>query len=76
MTALVQVALAEDIASAEEIRSILNDAGIVSELAPAVEHHPSAVDDAPQKVLVPEDALEAAQHAIEAMTEPDDIAVD
>jgi hypothetical protein len=76
MTALVQVALAEDIASAEEIRSILDDAGIASELEPAVEHHPSAVDDAPQKVLVPEDALEAAQHAIEALTEPDDLAVD
>ena len=76
MTALVQVALAEDIASAEEIRSILDDAGIASELEPAVEHHPSSVDDAPQKVLVPEDALEAAQHAIEALTEPDDIAVD
>jgi hypothetical protein len=76
MTALVQVALAEDIASAEEIRSILDDAGIASELEPAVEHHPSSVDDAPQKVLVPEHALEAAQHAIEALTEPDDIAVD
>ena len=76
MTALVQVALAEDIASAEEIRSILNDAGIASELEPAVEHHPRSVDDAPQKVLVPEDALEAAQHAIEALSEPDDIAVD
>jgi hypothetical protein len=76
MTAFVQVALAEDIASAEEIRSILDDAGIASELEPAVEHHPSSVDDAPQKVLVPEHALEAAQHAIEALTEPDDIAVD
>jgi hypothetical protein len=76
MTALVQVALAEDIASAEEIRSILDDAGIASELEPAVEHHPSSVDDAPQKILVSEHALEAAQHAIEALTEPDDIAVD
>ena len=27
----------------------------------------------PQKVLVPEDSLEAAQHAIEALTEPEDI---
>ena len=76
MTALVQVALAEDIASAEEIRSILHDAGIASELEPAVDHHPSAVDDAPQKILVPEHDLEAAQHAIESLTEPDDIAVD
>jgi len=29
--------------------------------------------DAPQKVLVPEAALEAAQHAIEAMTDPDEL---
>jgi hypothetical protein len=41
-----------------------------------VEHHPRQLDDAPQKVLVPEDALEDAQHAIEAMGEPDDIVED
>jgi hypothetical protein len=76
MTALVQVALAEDITEAEEIRSILDSAGIASELEPAVEHHPREVDDTPQKVLVPEDAVEAALHAIESMTEPDDLAVD
>lgn len=76
MTALVQVALAEDITEAEEIREILRNAGIESELEPAVEHHPREVDDTPQKVLVDEHELEAAQHAIEALTEPDDIAVD
>jgi len=27
----------------------------------------------PQKVMVPEDSVEAAQHAIEALTEPGDI---
>jgi hypothetical protein len=65
----VQVALAEDIAEAEEIQAILEAAGIVSTLEPAVEHHPSAIEDAPLKVLVEESSLEEAQHAIEAMTD-------
>jgi hypothetical protein len=41
-----------------------------------VEHHPRQLDDAPQKVLVSEDALEDAQHAVEAMGEPDDLIED
>jgi hypothetical protein len=65
----VQVALAEDIAEAEEIQAILEAAGIDSVLETAVEHHPSATEDAPQKILVDESSLEAAQHAIEAMTD-------
>ena len=69
MSDKVQVALAEDIAEAEEIQAILGAAGIVSTLEPAVEHHPSAIEDAPLKVLVDESALEEAQHAIEAMTD-------
>jgi hypothetical protein len=76
MTQLVQVALAEDIAEAEELQTILNQAGIASELEAAVEHHPRATEDAPQKVLVEEDSLEAAQHAIEALTDPDDLVSD
>jgi hypothetical protein len=76
MTALVQVALAEDITEAEEIRDILRSAGIESELEAAVDHHPREVDDTPQKILVPEDSLEAAQHAIEALSEPDELPVD
>jgi len=68
---LVQVALAEDIADAEEIQAILDAAGIDSTLETAVEHHPSATENAPQKVLVAESSLEAAQHAIEAMTDAD-----
>jgi hypothetical protein len=76
MTAMVQVALAEGVSEAEEIQTILTSAGIDSALEPAVEHHPASIEDTPQKVLVPEDALEAAQHAIEAMTEPDDLAAD
>jgi hypothetical protein len=70
---MVQVVLAEDVTEAEEIQSILREAGIDSELETAVEHHPRATEDAPQKVLVPENALEAAQHAIEAMTDPDEL---
>jgi hypothetical protein len=70
---MVQLAVAEDIGEAEELQAILTAVGIDSELEVAVEHHPSAIENAPQKVLVPESSLEAAQEAIEAMTEPDDI---
>ena len=73
---MVQVALAEDIAEAEEIQSILTSAGIDSQLEAAVEHHPRATEDAPQKVLVPESSLEAALHAIESMTDPDELVSD
>jgi hypothetical protein len=76
MTRLVQVALAEDVTEAEEIQAILEAAGITSELETAIEHHPRATEDAPQKVLVDESNLEAAQHAIEAMTDPDEIVSD
>ena len=76
MTGMVQVALAEDVTEAEEIRSILQSAGIDSELEPAVDHHPRETEDTPQKVLVPEDSLEAAQHAIEALTDPDELVSD
>lgn len=69
MTSMVQVALAEDVAEAEEIQAILEAAGITSQLETAVDHHP---EDAPQKVLVPEESLEAAREAIEEMTDSDD----
>ena len=74
MSALVQVALAESVAEAEEIQEILRAAGIDAELETAVEHHPSAVEDAPQKVLVAEGDLDAARDAIESLTEPDELA--
>src|SRR5262249_19277658 len=76
MTRMVQVALAEDVADAEEIQDILRAAGIDSHLETAVEHHPQETEDAPQKGLVPEDALEAGQHAIESMTDPDELVSD
>ena len=70
---MVQVTVANDIAEAEEIRTILVQAGIDSQVEAAVERHPAQTEDAPQKVLVPESELEAAQNAIEALTEPDEL---
>jgi hypothetical protein len=72
MSSLVQVALAETVAEAEELEAMLREAGIEVALESAVEHHPREVDDTPVKVLVPEDQLEAARDAIESMTEPED----
>lgn len=67
MTHMVQVAVAGDVAEGEEIQTILTSAGIDSELRPPE-------DDADAlSVYVPEASVEAAQDAIEAMTEPDDL---
>ncbi len=76
MNEYVQVALAEDVTEAEEVQALLQAAGIDSQLETAVEHHPRETEDAPQKVLVPESQLEAAQHAIESLTDPDDLIAD
>ncbi len=66
MARMVQVAVAGDVTEAEELQEILRNAGIDSELdAPG--------PDDPLTVLVPEDSLEAAQDAIEALSEPDDL---
>ena len=70
---MVQVVVARDLTEAEEIQTILRSAGIPSELEVAVEQHPTQLDDTPQKVLVPESSLEDAQHAIEAMSDPDEL---
>jgi hypothetical protein len=66
MTRMVQVAVAGDVAEGEEIQSILTSAGIDSELQ-------TEGEDDPLTVVVPESSLEAAQDAIEALTEPDDL---
>lgn len=66
MSGKVQVAVAGDVAEAEEMQEILTKAGIESTLEQAPE------DDA-VNVLVPEGELEAAQEAIEALTEPDEL---
>ena len=51
---------------AEMLRELLQSAGIDSEVG-------TEGEDDPLTVLVPEDSLEAAQDAIEALTEPDDL---
>jgi hypothetical protein len=65
MTELVRVAVAGDVAEAEEIEGILRAAGIEAQLGDG--------EDDSVTVSVPEDSVEQAQDAIEAMTEPDDI---
>ena len=66
MSRMVQLAVAGDVTEAEEIRTILASAGIDSELA-------ADDEDDGLTVLVPESSLEAAQDAIEALTEPDEL---
>jgi hypothetical protein len=63
---MVQVAIAGDAAEAEQLRELLQNAGIDSQIG-------AESDDDPLTVLVPEDSLEAAQDAIEALSEPDDL---
>jgi hypothetical protein len=70
---MVQVAVAADLTEAEELQSMLQSAGIACEVEQAVEHHPTELEDAPQRVLVPEGQLEEAQNAIEALSDPEDI---
>ena len=65
MTGMVQVAVAGDVAEAEEIQEILRSAGIAAEIADGEEDSVT--------VSVPEGDVEQAQDVIEAMTEPDDV---
>lgn len=65
MNAMVHAAVASDVREAEEMQEILRAAGIDSEV--------EAAEDDSLVVLVPESDLEAAQDAIEAGTEPDEI---
>jgi uncharacterized surface protein with fasciclin (FAS1) repeats len=65
MTRMVQIALAEDAAEAEEIQALLEEAGLESEVQ-------TDEDSDSLKVFVPEAAVEAAQDAIEPASEGDD----
>lgn len=65
MTGKVRVAVAGDVAEAEEIQGILHAAGIDAALEDG--------EDDSVSVVVPEADAEQAQEAIEAMTEPDDV---
>jgi hypothetical protein len=63
---MVQLAVAGDVAEAEELQELLRNAGIEAELD-------AQGPDDPLTVMVPEDSLEEAKDAIEALTEPDDL---
>ena len=65
MTGMVRVAIAGDVAEAEEIQEILRSAGIDAEITDG--------EDDSVAVSVPESSVEQAQDAIEAMTEPEDV---
>ena len=65
MTGMVRVAVAGDVAEAEEIQEILRSAGIDAQIADGEEDSVT--------VSVPEGDVEHAQDAIEAMTEPEDV---
>jgi hypothetical protein len=66
MSNLVQVAVAGDVTEAQELQRILESAGIPSEIQQAAEA------DA-LEVLVPDQQLDEAKDAIEALTEPGDV---
>ena len=66
MSGMVHVAVAGDVAEAEEMQEILRNAGIDS----SIEQSPE--EDA-VNLLVPEAELETAKEAIEALTEPDEL---
>jgi ribonuclease Z len=66
MNRMVQVAVAGDVTEAEELQEMLRNAGIEATVAQAPE------DDA-VAVFVPDSELEAAQDAIEVLSEPGDI---
>jgi len=72
VTRLVQVAVAGDVAEGEQLQELLSAAGIESHLEPAVEHHDSALEDAPLKVLVEESSVDEAIDALDALSEPDE----
>ena len=65
MTGMVRVAVAGDVAEAEEIQEILRSAGIEAEIADG--------EDDSVTVSVPESSIDEAQDVIEAMTEPEDV---
>jgi hypothetical protein len=69
---MVQLTVAADMTEAEEIQTMLHAAGIPCELEQAVDDHPSGLEDAPHRILVPEASLEEAQEAIEELSEPDE----
>lgn len=72
MTRLVQVAVAGDVAEAEQLQDLLTSAGISSTLEVATEHDRDVSDDPPLKVLVAESEVDVARDAIEALTDEEE----
>ena len=70
MSRMVQVAVAGDVTEAEELQELLRNAGIEAEVEATAEAEDGL------NVLVPDTSLEAAQDAIEALSEPDDLIVE
>jgi type III secretory pathway lipoprotein EscJ len=69
MTRIVQVALAADVAEAEELQELLAAAGIEATLQ-------ADDDDDALTVMVPEGSLEEALDVLEALSGPDEPAAD
>ena len=65
MSEKVHVAVAGDVAEAEEMQALLQAAGIDADVAPGA--------DGSLAVLVPAGDLPAAREALEALTEPDEL---
>ena len=72
MTRLVQVAVAGDVAEAEQLQELLSAVGVVSSLEVAIEHDADLPDDPPLKVLVAESEVEEARDAIESFSEDEE----
>ncbi|HLY94284.1 MAG TPA: ribonuclease Z [Gaiellaceae bacterium] len=69
MSRMIQVAAANDVTEAEGLQELLRNAGIEAEVE-------AADGEDGLMVMVPETTLEAAQDAIEALSEPDDLIVE
>jgi len=65
VTGMVKVAVAGDVTEAEEIQEILRSAGIDAQIGDG--------EGDSVTISVPEESVEQAQDAIEAMTEPEDV---
>jgi ribonuclease Z len=73
VTRLVQVTVAGDVAEAEEIQALLEDAGIEASLEPVVDEETGVSDSEHVKVLVPEAEVDTARDAIETLGELDQL---
>ena len=73
MGRMVQVAVAGDVTEAEELQTMLANAGIDASLEPTVDEASGSTDPEHVKVLVAEASVDEARDAIEAFSEPDEL---